>query len=276
MNHAARAPRRVAIGIEYDGSDFVGWQRQARGRSVQAQIERALSRVAAEPISVVTAGRTDAGVHALMQVAHFESAGRRTELNWVLGANRYLPADVALHWAKRVPQTFHARFSATARCYRYRIHQSRIRPVLERRRCAWLTEQLDLDAMRAGAEWLVGEHDFSAFRAAGCQAHSPWRELKRLELWRKAGDLFLEVEANAFLQHMVRNLVGSLVLVGRAREHPDWIRNVLATRDRRRAGPAAPARGLVLVGVTYPAHFDVPANAPGIGRHRAAPRSYPG
>jgi tRNA pseudouridine38-40 synthase len=241
----------------------VGWQRQKDGRSVQAELERALTKVANEAISVVTAGRTDAGVHARMQVAHFESAASRGALNWVLGANRHLPADIALHWAQAVPPAFHARFSALARCYRYRIHESRIRPVLERERCAWVTQRLDLEAMRQGAAWLVGEHDFSAFRAAGCQAKSPWREIKRIELWREAHALHLEVEANAFLQHMVRNLAGSLVWVGKGRNQPDWMRDVLAGQDRRHAGPAAPARGLTLIGVRYPSHFDIPSSSIG-------------
>lgn len=248
----------MAVGIEYDGSNFVGWQRQKDGRSVQAEVEHALTKIAAENIAVVTAGRTDAGVHARMQVAHFECGVSRSALNWILGSNRHLPADIALHWAKEVPPAFHARFSAIARCYRYRIHEGRIRPVLERNRCAWITQRLDLEAMRQGAAWLMGEHDFSAFRAAGCQAKSPWREIKRVELWREAGELYLEIEANAFLQHMVRNIAGSLVWVGKGRKQPVWVRDVLAGQDRRRAGPAAPPQGLTLVGVTYPPHFDMP------------------
>lgn len=211
---------------------------------------------------MVTAGRTDAGVHALMQVAHFDTTKARAEHHWVLGANRHLPGDIALHWARGVADEFHARFSAVARCYRYGIRESRTRPVLQRKRCAWVTARLDLDAMREGAKYLEGEQDFSAFRAAGCQARSPTRTLSRIELWRDSGMLFVEVEANAFLQHMVRNMVGSLILVGRGRKQPAWMGEVLAGRDRRRAGPAAPPQGLTLVGIAYPERFGLPGQKP--------------
>lgn len=254
-----KRPRRVAIAIEYDGSEFVGWQRQRSGRSVQAEVEAALSRVADESIAVVAAGRTDSGVHARVQVAHFDTTRTRASHHWVLGANRYLPGDVAVHWARAVPGSFHARFSAVARCYRYSIREGRVRPVLERKRCGWVTGRLDLAAMRAGAAWLRGEHDFSAFRAAGCEARSPWRNVTRLALWRAAGALRVEVEANSFLQHMVRNIVGSLTLVGRGKKPPEWMAQVLAGRDRRRAGPAAPPHGLELVAVRYPEGVGLPA-----------------
>lgn len=258
MRKVRAAPCRIAAGLVYDGTDFLGWQRQREGRSVQSEVERALAKVAAAPIAVTAAGRTDAGVHATAQVVHFDTASSRSERNWMLGANRHLPPDVAIRWVKAVPEDFHARYGAVARCYRYLIYENVVRPVLDRRRCAWVHERLDLAAMREAAEPLVGEHDFGAFRAAGCQARSPRRRLTRLELWREAGLLRVEVEANAFLQHMVRNIVGSLILVGRGRKHPAWIGEVLAGRDRRRAGPAAPARGLTLVGIRYPARFELP------------------
>ncbi len=249
---------RIAIGIAYDGTDFAGWQRQNRERSVQDEVDKALAKIAAAPVAVTVAGRTDAGVHADAQVAHFDALCPRSERSWVLGANRHLPADVALLWARPVPEDFHARFRAVARVYRYLVRESAVRPVLDRRRCAWIRERLDLSAMQTAAAVLVGEHDFSAFRAAGCQARSPWREVKRIELWRAGGLLQIEVEANAFLQHMVRNIVGSLILVGRGRRRPVWMAEVLAEGDRRRAGPAAPARGLSLIGVRYPERFGLP------------------
>ncbi|MGH8274609.1 MAG: tRNA pseudouridine(38-40) synthase TruA [Gammaproteobacteria bacterium] len=251
---------RIAAGVVYDGTDFIGWQSQREGRSVQGEVERALTRVAAAPVAVTAAGRTDAGVHASAQVVHFDTASERSERNWVLGANRHLPPDVAVRWARVVPEGFHARFSAVARAYRYLIYESVVRPVLDRRRCAWVHERLDLAAMQKAAEPLLGEHDFSAFRAAGCQAHSPLRRLDRFELRHEGGILRVEVEANAFLQHMVRNIAGSLILVGRGRKPPAWIGEVLAGRDRRRAGPAAPARGLTLMGIRYPAGFSLPGD----------------
>jgi tRNA pseudouridine38-40 synthase len=252
--------RRLAVGLVYDGTDFVGWQRQSEGRSVQGEAQTALAKVAAVPVSLTGAGRTDAGVHASGQVAHFDTVSRRSERDWVLGANRHLPADVALAWAREMPADFHARFNAVARHYRYAIREGVVRPVLARERCAWVRQSLDLPAMKAAGTALVGEHDFSAFRAAGCQARSPRREVLRLELAREGGFLRVEVEANAFLHHMVRNIVGSLLLVGRGRKPPEWIADVLAGRDRRRAGPTAPAHGLTLVAVSYPKRFDLPEN----------------
>ncbi|MGH8271620.1 MAG: tRNA pseudouridine(38-40) synthase TruA [Gammaproteobacteria bacterium] len=250
---------RIAVGLAYDGGGFVGWQHQIEGRSVQDEVERALAIVADEPVSVTAAGRTDAGVHAAAQVVHFDTASSRSVRNWVLGANRHLPADVALRWACEVPEDFHARFSASARRYCYFIRESATRPVLDRSRCAWVHETLDLVAMQQAAAFLVGEHDFSAFRAAGCQAHTPQRDLRRLEVRRADGLLRVEAEANAFLQHMVRNIVGSLVRVGRGKVEPAWMHEVLVSRDRRRAGAAAPACGLVLAGIEYPVRFALPA-----------------
>ncbi|MGH8161880.1 MAG: tRNA pseudouridine(38-40) synthase TruA [Gammaproteobacteria bacterium] len=250
---------RIAIGIAYDGTNFAGWQRQSDERSVQDEVDKALTKVAAAPVAVTAAGRTDAGVHASGQVAHFEASRARTERNWVLGANRHLPADVALFWARSVSEDFHARFRAVARVYRYSIRESAVRPVLDRDRCAWVRERLELAAMQTASVALVGEHDFSAFRAAGCQARSPWRHVKRIDWWRERGLLMVEVEADAFLQHMVRNIVGSLILVGRGRQPPAWIGEVLAGGDRRRAGPAAPARGLSLIAVKYPERFGLPS-----------------
>lgn len=249
---------RIAAGIEYDGTRFVGWQRQPQGRSVQRAVEEALGAVAAEPVRLVCAGRTDAGVHALSQVAHFDTDRVRGPRSWVLGANSHLPEDVAVLWAKEMPQDFHARYSAVSRTYAYFICERGTRPALLRTRAAWVRETLDLERMRAGADHLLGVHDFSAFRAAECQARSPVRTLRRLTLERRDGLLCITVEADAFLHHMVRNIAGSLIEVGRLRRDPRWVLEVLASCDRRRGGPTAPAQGLFLTAVEYPPGFDLP------------------
>ncbi len=250
--------QRYALGLEYDGTAFVGWQRQPAQRSVQEVLEAALSVIADESLGVVAAGRTDAGVHASGQVVHFDTTRTRPLRAWTLGANVHLPDDVAVRWAQPVGPDFHARFGATGRTYRYLICERTCRPALLRRHAAWTHRPLEVGAMQAAAEVLVGQHDFSAFRAAGCQAHSPVRTLRRITV-RRCGDLVLfEVEANAFLQHMVRNLVGSLCRIGRGERDADWLEGVLAARDRRLAGPTAPARGLTLSGVEYPRAFALP------------------
>lgn len=261
---------RIAIGIEYDGTHFVGWQRQAQGRSVQRTVEAALEAVAADSVELVCAGRTDAGVHSSAQVAHFDTERVRGPRNWTLGANANLPDDVTVLWACGVPEDFHARYSAGSRTYAYSICERASRPALLRRRAAWVRETLDLDAMREAAGHLVGKHDFSAFRSAECQARSPIRSVRRLALERRDGLVCVTVEANAFLHHMVRNIVGSLIEVGRRRKETEWIRTVLASRDRRLAGPTAPAHGLVLAAIEYPSGFGLPAASGGI-MQRACP-----
>ena len=250
--------QRIAVGLEYDGADFVGWQVQRAGRSVQGALEAAVSAVADERISVTGAGRTDAGVHARGQVAHFDSHARRTPRQWLLGINSSLPEDVAAHWVRHLDADFHARRSATARRYRYRILERRTRSALLRRRSWWRRGELDCAAMAAAASSLLGERDFSSFRAAGCQSKSPMRRLTTVALYRTDDLLHLEFEANAFLQHMVRNLVGVLVEVGRGAAPPGWAAQVLAARDRTRGGVTAPPQGLTLMGVRYPARFDLP------------------
>lgn len=255
------AARRWALGIEYDGSDFVGWQRQNTGRSVQAELEAALAAVATGPIATCCAGRTDAGVHALGQVVHFDSAARRDPHNWLLGTNARLPSDVAVRWVREVPPAFHARYSAAERRYRYLVIEGAARPALHRRRAAWVRRPLEVAPMSEASRLLLGEHDFSAFRAAGCQARSPVRTIFALEVFRCAGFLCFEVAANAFLHHMVRNIVGSLLVIGRGEERSGWLGEILRRGDRRLAGPTAPARGLVLTGVRYPSRFGLPAEA---------------
>ena len=243
---------RIAIGIEYDGTAYNGWQRQRSGIGVQERIERALSDVANEAVEVTCAGRTDAGVHASGQVAHFDTSADRTSRGWLLGANSALPDDINLNWAQPVSDDFHARFSATSRSYRYVILNRLARSALHRNRAWWLYQALDDRAMHAAAQALLGEHDFSAFRAAGCQASSPVRRITAISVGRDGDWLNIEVTANAFLQHMVRNITGALVVIGAGEQGVDWAREVLESRDRKQGGMAAPARGLTLVRVTYP------------------------
>jgi tRNA pseudouridine38-40 synthase len=249
---------RIAIGIEYDGTAYNGWQRQENGAGVQECIERALSSVANEKVSVQGAGRTDAGVHASAQVAHFDSASQRSERGWLLGANSTLPDDISLSWVQPVSDEFHARFSATSRSYRYEILNRLVRPALERKRAWWIYQPLDARLMNDAAQLLVGTHDYSAFRAAECQAKSAQREIYEISVIRRGDRLTLDIRANAFLHRMVRNIIGSLVAVGLGEQRPAWIADVLASRDRKCGGIGAPAHGLTLVGVRYPDHFELP------------------
>jgi tRNA pseudouridine38-40 synthase len=256
---------RIALGIEYDGTDFVGWQIQRDGRSIEGVLARAVSSVANEAVVVHGSGRTDAGVHASGQVAHFDTTARRTPRQWLLGVNSNLPPDVAVHWAREVADDFDARRSALERRYRYSILQQASRPALVRNRVWWVREPLDCAAMTAASLSLLGEHDFSAFRAAGCQAKSPMRRLVGVRIARSAraeGALIeLEFRANAFLQHMVRNLVGLLAAIGRGDRAPGAAADVLASRDRTAGDVAAPPTGLALVEVLYPAHYSLPRAA---------------
>jgi len=242
---------RVVLGIEYDGTDFYGWQMQKDGRSVQACLDQALSRIADAPIRVTGAGRTDTGVHATGQVAHFDTEVERPDRAWTLGVNTVLPPDVTVRWVRRAPPEFHARYSARRRSYQFCILNGPIRSALLRNRTWWARRALDADAMHAAAQMLVGKHDFSAFRASGCQAHSAVRSVERLTVRRDGPLIRIDVTANAFLHHMVRNIVGTLAVVGRGDAQPDWVRSVLAGGDRRKAGMTAPAAGLCLTRVDY-------------------------
>lgn len=252
---------RIALGIEYDGTAYNGWQRQRVGLGVQERLEDALSLVANQKIEATCAGRTDTGVHAAGQVAHFDTSSERSERSWILGANTNLPEDISVTWARQVDPDFHARFSATGRTYQYLILNRLQRSALYRQRAWWVHEPLDVERMQVAAAALVGEHDFSAFRAAGCQASHATREITALTLERHADLILLEVSANAFLQHMVRNITGTLVAIGRGDEEPEWVADVLAGRDRTAAGMAAPPHGLTLLSVDYPREFGLPANA---------------
>jgi tRNA pseudouridine38-40 synthase len=249
---------RIALGIEYDGTDFHGWQRLSHGASVQAAVEAALTKVADEPIEITCAGRTDAGVHAQCQVVHFDTNAQRSERGWALGASSNLPSSVVVRWAQAVGEDFHARFCAQARRYRYVILNRPLRAALAARYVAWERVPLDADRMHAAAQALIGEHDFSAFRTVACQALSPMRCVQDISVVRADDRVVLEIQANAFLHHMVRNIVGSLLPVGRGEEGPEWIARLLAGRDRSVAGPTAVARGLVFLCPLYPAEHGLP------------------
>ena len=250
---------RIALGLEYDGSRFHGFECQTARRTVQGEVEKALARIAASPVRVVCAGRTDAGVHALGQVVHFDTDVSRPARAWVRGANTYLPPDVTVLWSRVVDDDFHARFRALRRRYRYVIVNRSTRPALLAGRVAWEYRPLDARLMNLGARHLVGEHDFSSFRAAGCQAKSPVRRVNRVDVSRSGERIVIDVDANAFLQHMVRNIAGTLVAVGSGERSPTWVGSILEARDRRTAGVTAPPGGLYLIGVDYPEAAGIPA-----------------
>lgn len=249
---------RIAMGIEYDGTAYNGWQRQRTGLGVQEVLEKALSQIADENIETSCAGRTDSGVHAMAQVVHFDTVAERSNRGWLLGSNSQLPDDINVSWVTPVNDGFHARYSAIRRRYRYLILNRLVRSSLFRNRAWWLHQPLDESRMAEAAGHLLGEHDFSAFRAAGCQARTAVREVTDLQVWRRADWLIIDISANGFLQHMVRNISGLLAEIGSGERDPDWARTVLRSRDRSSGGVAAPAHGLSLVGADYPAEFGVP------------------
>lgn len=252
------SPIRIALGVEYDGSQFNGWQRQADCPSVQETLEAALSEIAAVPIATVCAGRTDTGVHACGQVVHFDTEIKRSERAWVLGVNTVLSHAVRVLWAHEVPSTFSARRSATSRRYRYVIYNHPLRPSLLRQYVSWCYRKLDIEDMIAAAEFWLGEHDFSSFRAAQCQSRTRIRHIRSIQIVRIGDQVIVEIVANAFLHHMVRNMVGVLISIGTGRARPEWAKQVLEARDRRQAGITAPPTGLYLVEVQYPEHYGLP------------------
>jgi tRNA pseudouridine38-40 synthase len=260
---------RFAVGLEYDGRAYCGWQCQPGLDTVQDVVQKALARVADAPVECTCAGRTDAGVHASGQVLHFDSDAARNERAWRLGANTYLPRDVSVLWVREVPPHFHARYAATARSYRYVILNRDSRPGLATGRATWERRPLHAEAMHAAAQVLVGEHDFSAFRAVECQSKSPVRLVERIAVTREADRVYLDVTANAFLHHMVRNIAGLLMSVGQGESPPGRVAEVLASRDRRANAATAPPDGLYLVAVRYPAEFGLPSQSVIIGRHFA-------
>lgn len=250
---------RVALCIEYDGSAFHGWQTQPDGNTVQDALERALSGIACVPTAVTCAGRTDTGVHATAQIVHFDCQSDRPLSAWVRGANTLLPNAVAVRWAHAVPDDFHARFSARGRHYRYVLLNRPQRPALAAGRAGWYHAPLDVGAMRQAARYLIGEHDFSAFRAAECQAKSPVKHLRQASLMVVGDCVLFDFEASAFLHHMVRNLVGSLVYVGNGKQAPEWIAELLVSRNRKAAAPTFSPDGLYLSGVSYESIWNLPA-----------------
>lgn len=252
---------RIALAVEYDGRPFCGWQSQHGGCSVQDALEAALAQIAGHAVRVTAAGRTDAGVHAAIQVVHFDTDAARPASAWVRGANAHLPDAVAILWAQEVAADFHARFSARERSYRYLLLNRAVRPAIGSGRVGWFHLPLQLAPMREAAALLVGEHDFSAFRAAECQARTAVRTVTRLTVERHGDLLVFDVWANAFLHHMVRNLVGSLVYVGKGKHPPHWIRDVLEGRDRNRAAPTFAADGLYLSSVRYAPPHTLPSEA---------------
>lgn len=249
---------RVAIGVEYDGSPFTGWQSQAAGTGIQDVLEQAIARIAGAPVRVHAAGRTDAGVHATLQIVHFDVPAARPDTAWVRGVNAFLPAAVAVRWSVPVTDSFHARFSAQSRRYCYLLARGRTRPAVLAGKVGWVHHAVDLEAMRVAADHLVGTHDFTSFRSSECQARGPVRTLSRLEITDTGGMFRFDFVADAFLHHMVRNVVGALLLVGRRRKPAEWIGQVLAARDRTVAARTFSPAGLYLAGVEYDPGFALP------------------
>jgi len=249
---------KLALGVEYDGSRYYGWQRQQEVRSVQEKLEKALSKVANHEVSVFCAGRTDAGVHGTGQVVHFETTSQRADGAWTLGVNANLPEDIAVRWVKAVPDDFHARFSATARRYRYLIYNQRLRPAILGRGVTHFYHPLDAEKMHRAGQCLLGENDFTSFRAVQCQSRTPWRNVMHLNVTRQGAFVIVDIKANAFVHHMVRNIVGSLMEIGCGNQPEEWMATLLAAKDRTLAAATARAEGLYLVAVDYPSHFALP------------------
>lgn len=257
-----RPLKRIVLGVQYDGTSWRGWQTQPGGRTVQDELETALKKFALAEIVTVCAGRTDAGVHALEQVVHFDTSLARNLFSWVRGVNAFLPTSIAVRWAADAGDAgadgFHARFSATARTYHYILYNHPVRSPLLAGKAGWVFRPLALEPMQDAAEYLLGTHDFSAFRAAGCQARSPVKTMQQIRIERRGDLLRFTFRANAFLHHMVRNIVGALVVVGSGNQHPGWIGNVLAGRDRSKAAPTFMPDGLYLAKIDYDAHWALP------------------
>lgn len=253
---------RLAMGVEYDGSAFHGWQIQDHATTVQEQLEQALSKVADHAVSVQCAGRTDAGVHATGQVIHYESIAARSIRNWILGTNVNLPSEININWCKVVPDNFHARYSAISRRYRYIILNRKTRSSIWRNRAVWKHKPLNTLSMQVAAQTLVGTHDFTSFRALGCQAKNPVRTVISLNVRNERNRVIIDIVANAFLHHMVRNIVGVLIAIGEGEREITWCQEVLEYRDRTLGGVTAPPEGLYLTDVKYPLEFDLPSNPP--------------
>lgn len=253
---------RLALGLSYRGGAYQGWQSQPGGQTVQDHLEAALSAFAAQPVTTLCAGRTDAGVHGVNQVVHLDPPVERDPFSWVRGCNRYLPADVAVQWCQPVQRSFHARNSALGRRYRFVVLESPVRPALEQGLCGWVFRPLEARAMQAAAAHLIGEHDFTSFRAAACQARSPVKTLRAIDIRRRGAYWVFDFEGSAFLHHMVRNILGCLVAVGSGRRPPSWMAEVLAARSRDVAAPTFPPDGLYFLGPYYDAAHAIPDHPP--------------
>jgi tRNA pseudouridine38-40 synthase len=253
---------RVALGISYNGRAYQGWQSQPSRLTVQDKLEAALGKFAAQRVSTLCAGRTDTGVHGIMQVVHFDTELDRDTHSWVRGTNANLPRDIAVQWAMPVSDAFHCRACATSRRYAYVLYESAVRPSVDHGRVGWAFRALDADAMRRAAEVLIGEHDFTSFRASQCQALTPVKHLKEIVFSKRGSYWRIEFEANAFLHHMIRNIMGCLVLIGQGKQPPEWMAEVLAARDRRAAAPTFSPDGLYFLGPRYDAKWGIPDSAP--------------
>jgi tRNA pseudouridine38-40 synthase len=253
---------RVVLGVSYNGQAYQGWQSQITGLTVQDKLEKALGIFTAQRVSTLCAGRTDAGVHALMQVIHFDSDREREAHSWVRGTNANLPRDIAVQWAVLADSTFHCRACATSRRYAYVLLQSPVRPSVETGRVGWTFRPLDLDAMRRAANTLLGEHDFTSFRASACQALSPVKTILDISLHQRGAYWRIEFEANAFLHHMIRNIMGCLVQIGQGAKPPEWMAEVLVARDRKAAAPTFSPDGLYFLGPRYDAKWGMPERTP--------------
>ena len=253
---------RLALGISYNGQAYQGWQSQLSGLTVQDKLEAALGKFTQHRVSTLCAGRTDAGVHGLMQVIHFDTPLERSTASWVRGSNAFLSRDIAVEWAQVMPPEFHCRASALSRRYAYIVMESPVRPSLDAGRVGWVFKPLMKDAMQQAAAHLLGEHDFTSFRASACQALSPVKTLQRLEISQRGAYWRFEFEANAFLHHMIRNIMGCLITVGQGKQAPDWVQAVLAARDRNAAAPTFSPDGLYFLGPRYAPHWGLPERTP--------------
>jgi tRNA pseudouridine38-40 synthase len=252
----------LALGISYNGQAYQGWQSQLSGLTVQDKLEAALGKFTSHRVSTLCAGRTDSGVHGLMQVVHFDTPLERATSSWVRGTNAFLPRDIAVEWAQVVPPEFHCRASALSRRYAYIVMESPVRPSVDTGRVGWVFKPLNQDAMRQAAAYLLGEHDFTSFRASACQALSPIKTLQRIEISQRGGYWRFEFEANAFLHHMIRNIMGCLVTVGQGKQRPEWVKEVLLALDRDAAAPTFSPDGLYFLGPRYAPHWGLPDRTP--------------
>lgn len=252
---------RIVLGIEYNGSCYHGWAHQNDLATIQGALEQAISSIADHPVKLYCAGRTDTAVHATFQVAHFDTIAIRKKQAWVQGANALLPPDIRINWAKNIDDSFHARFSAIQRCYHYLIYNHSISPAIFSKQVSWVHYPLNYQDMARAAKFLIGEYDFSSFRSSECQSNSPMRHVSQIDIYKKGHLLCIDISANAFLHHMVRNIVGSLLMIGRGKEKVSWLKTTLQACDRRMAGPTALPHGLYLTHVQYPKHFGLSEKA---------------